>query len=128
MLYWNTPPSIILNLVLYPRSTLGGKIISVLGSIQFNGESMEIRSLHDVTPKKPPLVVVKFIYRIIFPHVGNEIKCLNCSRRWLCFSNIWWKFDNELLEGSDMTNTVTISTQETTINMKILLLMEEIYQ
>ena len=49
MLYYNTPPSSISNLVLYPRSAFGRKIIFVLRSIIFNRESMDSRLLQ-VTP------------------------------------------------------------------------------
>ena len=50
MLYWNTTPSSISNLVLYPRSALGGEIIFVLGSIRFNWESIDSRFLHPLSP------------------------------------------------------------------------------
>ena len=40
MLYLNTPPSSVSNLVLYPCSVFGGEIIFVIGSIQsgINGQ------------------------------------------------------------------------------------------
>ena len=44
MLYRNNYPGIISNLVLYPRSGLGGKIF-VLGLIRINQESMDSRFL-----------------------------------------------------------------------------------
>ena len=46
MIYLNTPPSSISNLVLYPCSAFGVKIIFVPGSILFNPESIDIRFLH----------------------------------------------------------------------------------
>ena len=61
MIYWNTPPSSISNLVLYPRSALDRKIIFLLGSIRFNWESIDSRFLHIITflipfmPWCPPL-------------------------------------------------------------------------
>ena len=64
MLYWNTPPSSISNLVLYPQSSLGGKIIFVLGSIWFNRESIGIRFLH-------PLLY----YSSSYPNLGLGIYC-----------------------------------------------------
>ena len=45
MLYWNTPPSSISNLVLYPCSKFVGKLIFLLGLILFNWESIESRFL-----------------------------------------------------------------------------------
>ena len=46
MLYWNTPPSSISNLIMYPLSALGTKIIFVTGLIRFNRESIGGRFLH----------------------------------------------------------------------------------
>ena len=45
MLYWNTPPNSISNLVMYPRSALGGKIIFMIRLIRFNLESIDSRFL-----------------------------------------------------------------------------------
>ena len=46
MLYWNTSPNSIQNLVLYPCSVLCGKIIFVIRSVQLNQESTSSRFLH----------------------------------------------------------------------------------
>ena len=55
MLYWNNPSSSISNLVLYPRSSFGGKIIFVLGLIWFNQESTESIFLQDAdAPRTQP--------------------------------------------------------------------------
>ena len=64
MLYWNTPPSSISNLVLYPCSALGGKKIFVFGSIQFNQESIGSRLLHPPSPASSS-----------YPNVGLGISC-----------------------------------------------------
>ena len=77
MIYLSTPSSSISNLVLYPRSAFGGKMIFVLGSIRFNLESTDSRFLH----RKG------VFFQIGLKVLGlNQYVCLNSS---VCSVVVW---------------------------------------